>query len=411
MRTANKKLNLIDLFAGCGGLTDGFEQTNKYNTIACIEWETTPCKTLIGRLHDRWNYSDAAKRVIRFDIQRTGELMNGWEDDELYGANQGLRKLVLGKEIHFIVGGPPCQAYSVAGRIRDKNGMKDDYRNYLFESYLRIVEEFNPLLVIFENVPGMLNAKPGGIPVIERIKKAFNRSGYEIVDDLRKYTLINCAEYGVPQLRKRVILVALNKKFFKNNSQKLLLKFYNEIMPEYKTKKVFTVRDAISNLPKFTVAPENYYVEGKLYSHKPHKSKVLNHVPRYHNKRDIGIFRELAVDFGNGREIYKSAEDLKRLYKERTGKSSNLHKYHVLNWNKPSNTIPAHLHKDGLRHIHPDFKQARSITVREAARLQSFDDNFVFLGGQTNQYKMIGNAVPPLLAKFLAEGAYKLLNF
>jgi len=411
MKINNKKLNLIDLFAGCGGLTDGFEQTNKYKTVACVEWETAPCETLIKRLRGKWGYLDAENRVLKFDIRRTKELIDGWREDRIYGTNSGLKKLTLGKKIHLIIGGPPCQAYSIAGRIRDKHGMLYDYRNYLFEGYLAVVKELNPYLIVFENVPGMLTAKPGGVSVTERIKKDFDRLGYETINDLRKYALINCAEYGVPQNRKRVILVGLHRKIFKNNSQKLLLKFYNEILPEYKTKKVSTVRNAIGDLPKFMVASKNYSVKGRNYSHRPYKSKVLNHTPRYHNERDINIFKELAIDFGKGREIYKSAEDLKRLYKERTGKSSNLHKYHVLNWNKPSNTIPAHLHKDGLRHIHPDFKQARSITVREAARLQSFDDDFVFLGSQTDQYKMIGNAVPPLFTKFLAEGVYKLLNF
>ena len=110
----------------------------------------------------------------------------------------------------------------------------------------------------------------------------------------------------------------------------------------------------------------------------------------------------------SGEEKYISSKALIKLYKEKTGKSSKFHKYHVIREDKPSNTIPAHLYKDGLRHIHPDPNQARSITVREAARIQSFEDDFEFLGSKGDQYKMIGNAVPPNFSKLIAETIFKL---
>ena len=110
----------------------------------------------------------------------------------------------------------------------------------------------------------------------------------------------------------------------------------------------------------------------------------------------------LAEDILSGERKYESTEALKELYTKVTGKVSNVHKYHVCEWDKPSNLIPAHLYKDGLRHIHPDSEQARTITVREAARLQTFDDDFCFGNSMTEAYKMIGNAVPPLFAKKLA---------
>jgi DNA (cytosine-5)-methyltransferase 1 len=126
--------------------------------------------------------------------------------------------------------------------------------------------------------------------------------------------------------------------------------------------------------------------------------------------RDIEIFRELATDLSRKDKKYRTVEDLKRLYTEKTGKLSNVHKYYVLEPDKPSNTIVAHLHKDGLRHIHPDPAQARSITVREAARLQSFPDDFTFLGSMGDQYKMIGNAVPPTMARNIAFSLNELLQ-
>ena len=155
-------VNTIDLFAGCGGLTEGFKQSGHYNTIACIEWDKAPCDTLRHNLQKKWNYSDADKRVIQFDIQRTQELIDGWDDPE-YGKSEGLDSLVktYGGTVDLIIGGPPCQAYSVAGRIRDKDGMKNDYRNYLFENYIEIVKHYKPKAFVFENVPGILSARPG----------------------------------------------------------------------------------------------------------------------------------------------------------------------------------------------------------------------------------------------------------
>lgn len=156
-----KKITTIDLFAGCGGLLDGFESSGKYTTISAVEWEKSPCENLAIRLKDKWKYKNADDMVLRFDIQRTEELINGWDDKE-YGKSNGLDNLVKPYgEVDMIIGGPPCQAYSIAGRVRDEHGMRNDYRNYLFESYLAVVKHYNPLIFVFENVPGLLSAKPG----------------------------------------------------------------------------------------------------------------------------------------------------------------------------------------------------------------------------------------------------------
>ena len=179
-----KKIKSIDLFAGCGGLMDGFEQSGLYETIAAVEWEKAPCNNLKYRLMDKWGYMDSDRRVIRFDIQRTDELFNGWENDSDYGDSVGLDCLVEeAKGIDVIIGGPPCQAYSLAGRIRDENGMKDDYRNYLFESYIKVLLRYKPKAFIFENVPGILSAKPGDRYIIDIIKEAFEKAGYKIKEN------------------------------------------------------------------------------------------------------------------------------------------------------------------------------------------------------------------------------------
>lgn len=397
------KLRIVDLFAGCGGLSDGFEQTGLYETLACVEWQREARDTLVKRLKEKWDYKHADDIVFRFDIQRTEDLFNGWSNDPEFGSGVGLKTIVdQSGGLDVIVGGPPCQAYSIAGRVRDENGMNDDYRNFLFESYIKVVDEFKPRAFIFENVPGMLSAKPGGVSIVQRITESFAAVGYEIVDDLKSYALIDCTRYGVAQARKRLVILGVKNAVIREAPQIALHDFYDFILPKYKAKVISTVKDAIEDLPKLYPIEAGTSLEGGRHSHHFQTFEVANHEPRKHNKRDIETFRLLANDIKCGENRYVTVESLKNLYFEITGRRSNIHKYHVLKWNKPSNTIPAHLYKDGLRHIHPDPDQARTITVREAARLQSFDDDFEFLGSPTEQYKMVGNAVPPKFARAIA---------
>lgn len=393
-----KKYNIIDLFSGCGGLLDGFMHTGLYNPIASVEWEIKPVLTLVNRLEKKWKIKNAKDSVIHFDIQRVDELFDGYNDPK-FGKNKGLTKLIGNKTIDFIIGGPPCQAYSVAGRVREKNNMKGDYRNYLFEYYLKIVKRLQPKLFVFENVPGMLSAMPDGTPIIDLIRRDMNDNGYEIIDDIKKYALLDASDFNVPQTRKRVILIGLNKEYFKNKDiQKELRKFYTEIIPKYKGEKKITVEEAIGDLPKCLPTYKN-----TRPSHISPETNITWHVPRYHGLRDVKIFKMLEEDIENGKNEFVDSNKLKDIYNEATGSSTKVHKYHVLRKNEPSTTILAHLHKDGLRFIHYDSEQARSITVREAARLQTFDDDFDFIGSQGDAYKMIGNAVPCKFAEAIAK--------
>lgn len=403
-------LNSIDLFVGCGGLSEGFVQTHKYKMLGAVEWEKAPVDELRHRLKDGWGMSDADERVLRFDIQRTEELFNGWFD-EVYGTSKGLDALLGDDEVDVIIGGPPCQAYSVAGRIRDEYGMKEDYRNYLFESYLKVVQRYQPKAFIFENVPGILSARPGdgSVKIIDLIQKAFSEAGYAVLEDLGK-AIVNMTEYGIPQNRKRIIILGLNKSYYGAKCEEMIERFYKEILPSHKVDEMKTVYDAIGDLPKLFPLSEPIKYNGKKLSHSLPEPEVNGHISRFHNERDIRLFQFLEEDIESGRKQYTDAESLKRLYSMVTGKSSSVHKYYVLRWDEPSNLIPAHLYKDGLRHIHPDSKQGRTITVREAARLQTFPDEYIFHGSQTDSFKMIGNAVPPLFAKKLAESLYTLIG-
>lgn len=403
-------LNTIDLFVGCGGLSEGFEQSRKYKMIGAVEWEPSPVKELRNHLKNRWGIQDSEERVLQFDIQRTEELFNGWKDKK-FGESKGLDALVGNRQLDVIIGGPPCQAYSVAGRIRDEHGMREDYRNYLFESYLKVVQHYKPRVFVFENVPGILSAKPGdgSVRIIDLIQKVFADAGYAVLPDLSN-AIIDMTEYGVPQNRKRIIILGVSKEHYGDKAEAMVEKFYSSYLPEYKIEKKATVRDAIGDLPKLRPLDEPISYLGRKLSHSVSDPLINGHISRFHNKRDIELFKFLEEDIASGRMKYTSAKSLKTLYTKLTGKTSNVHKYYVLRWDEPSNLIPAHLFKDGLRHIHPDPEQARTITVREAARLQTFPDDYYFNCSQTDAFKMIGNAVPPLFAKKVAYAIYHLIQ-
>ena len=298
------KIKMIDLFAGCGGLTEGFMQTDKYNEIAAIEWLKPQVDTLRKRMHDKWNESDSDSRVMQFDIQREEELFNGWNDDPEFGSGIGLDKFVNeAGGIDIIIGGPPCQAYSVAGRVRDENGMKNDYRNYLFEHYLSVVKRYRPKLFVFENVPGILSAAPDGTPITDKIKAEFNAAGYEILADLRN-AVVNASDYGVPQNRSRVVIVGLDKNVY-TSPQETLERFYTVLLPNQKVKHIKTVREAIGDLPACTPHFDEESHKKKI-SHDTPKCDISWHIPRYSNPRDMDTFHILEEDVASGRKEYDS---------------------------------------------------------------------------------------------------------
>tara|TARA_Y100000996_G_scaffold398151_1_gene365915 strand:- start:255 stop:1502 length:1248 start_codon:yes stop_codon:yes gene_type:complete len=410
-----KRFTFIDLFAGCGGLTEGFLQTGEFDGLAHVDWDVSTVNTLRHRLITKWDHKkeDALKRVIHFDTQKSQELVNGkWSESskKMYEnsnhkdiVNKGMNSLIS-EEVDLVIGGPPCQAYSLAGRAQDKNSMKNDYRNFLFESFVDILNVYRPKIFVFENVTGMLSAKPGDIPVTERIYSAFKESGYDVLHpDKMKSAVLSSYDFQVPQKRKRVIIIGINREWNKSNFLNLDT-FYSAIH-QHKSYERKNVIDSIGNLEKFY--PVNKNCNNKKISHSGNSYiKDPNHYPRFHNQRDIKIFEEWIKTNMND----ANTEEKQNFYTHKTGKSSSLVKYRNLEWNNPSNTIVAHLYKDGLLFIHPDPEQSRTITVREAALLQSFPEDFEFIGSMGANYKMIGNAVPPNMAKSIGIAIARVLK-
>ena len=408
-----KKYTFIDLFAGCGGLSEGFLQTGKFKGLAHVEWESPMVNTLRQRLIDKWNHSeeDAEKRVIKFDVQKTEELINGhWTEETkaLYGKEnhpdiiaKGLKGLV-GESVDLIIGGPPCQAYSIAGRAQSPTGMKFDYRNYLFESFVKIVDAFKPKLFVFENVPGLLSACPGDIPVRVRIFEAFKAIGYDIRTPENLKNSVFCAEdYDVPQKRNRVIIIGTQ-----HDSGLDVEELYRSLESHKSKKPHRTVKEAIGRMPKLYPKKEVIRVGRNNVSHEQREGDVVDlHIPRYHGERDQRLFKEW---LSNNMNTYSQQEKM-NFYTKITGHTSNHIKYRNLEWDKPSPTIVAHLYKDGYMFIHPDIEQLRTITIREAALLQSFPIDYKFVASNPYCYKMIGNAVPVLFAKGIAEAIYDVL--
>lgn len=412
---SKKKYTFIDLFAGCGGLSEGFLQTGRYKALAHVEWEKPMVDTLRHRLVTKWDETkdDAKKRVVLFDIQKTDELINGFWSDEantIYGLqnsdivkSSGLKGIVGKKHVDLIIGGPPCQAYSIHGRATDKDSMNNDYRNYLFESFCKVVDAFRPDIFVFENVAGLLSAKPGGIPVRNRIYDAFTAIGYKIKTPKDMHNaLYDAADFNVPQHRPRVIILGVRQ-----DSGFDLDNLYKSIEQERNLKVKMTVRDAIGQLPALYPLPtqikEGRYIRSHQLNPNP---EITQHEARNHAPRERAIFKEWVENSMN----HISHQAMIEYYFEKTGHKTLYQKYKSLEWDKPSHTVVAHLSKDGYMFIHPDPKQQRSITIREAACLMTFPMDYQFLGSTLYNYKMIGNAVPVNFASAIARGIYKALD-
>lgn len=393
---AKNKYTFIDLFAGCGGLSEGFYRLG-FRALAHVEINHWACETLRRRMR-YYGYKNVDKEVIEHDITASDII-------------EKIEEAVGGRNVDIIIGGPPCQAYSTAGRVRDAQGMATDPRNYLFESYVKILEHYSPKFFVFENVTGLLSAKVDGSSIFPRIIQALGHN-YDVISD-PAILVHNTADYGVPQIRKRVIIMGVRKDINKISVEDL----YNEVIKTHwspdtseeerlRKKKFVDVKQAIGDLP--SVEPgcdastdDFYYPCNNDFLKRIGKKGIhplRDHIARNHNALDRERFTVMIHNhwtFGQlRREMPQYEHEHARLFDN---------SYVVQWWDLPSKTILAHIHKDGFQFIHPDEKQARSFTVREAARIQSFPDDFEFAGSRGEKYKQIGNAVPPLFAEALAK--------
>ena len=401
--SARKKYTFIDLFSGCGGLSEGFYRMG-FTALAHVEINHWACETLRKRMA-YYGYSNIEREVIEKDITSADIVTD-------------IDNAVAGRSVDVIIGGPPCQAYSTAGRVRDAKGMASDPRNFLFESYVRILEHYHPKFFVFENVTGLLSAKVNGKPILPSIMKALG-TAYKFISD-PAILVHNTADYGVPQIRKRIIIMGVRKDIDKIEA----IDLYNDVLkthwspetPEEKRKglkKFVSVKDAIGDLPpvepgedastnSYDYPCNNGFLKriGKAGVH-----PLMDHIARKHNALDRERF---AVMISNRWTFGQLRKEMPQYEHEHARVFDN--SYVVQWWDLPSKTILAHIHKDGFQFIHPDGNQTRSFTVREAARIQSFPDDFEFAGSRGEKYKQIGNAVPPLFAEALAKSIKKNLG-
>ena len=401
--SARKKYTFIDLFSGCGGLSEGFYRMG-FTALAHVEINHWACETLRKRMA-YYGYSNIDREVIEKDITSADILTD-------------IDNAVAGRSVDVIIGGPPCQAYSTAGRVRDAKGMASDPRNFLFESYVKILEHFQPKFFVFENVTGLLSARVNGKPIMPSIMSALGNA-YKLIND-PNILVHNTADYGVPQIRKRIIIMGVRKDI----TTKEAMDLYNGVVkthwnPETDLverkglKKFVSVKEAIGDLPSVEpgedASTNSYdYPCNNAFLKRIGKAGIyplMDHIARKHNALDRERF---AIMINNHWSFGQLRKEMPQYEHEHARVFDN--SYVVQWWDLPSKTILAHIHKDGFQFIHPDGNQARSFTVREAARIQSFPDDFEFAGSRGEKYKQIGNAVPPLFAEALAKSIKKNLS-
>ena len=365
-------LKMVDLFCGAGGLSLGFTQEGFVTSLANDIEEC--CVDTYAHNHPETPRDHIVLGDIKDLVKNLDELLNG-------------------RTVDIVVGGPPCQGFSMANRQR----LIDDPRNYLYKNYVEVVKKIHPKFFVMENVKGMLS-------VAEQVKEDFYAIGYSV-----DYHILNAKRFGVPQNRERLIYIGNclgidNEQIFND------IFTFSENIPEY------NLKDALFALRKLEASRiKNSTEKGSMESgYKIEKNNnteindyisyinqgrivnvVLNHKARYNNERDIEIFGRM--EQGDRSDDPKIADIMP--YTRRNGIFKD--KYFKLENDKVCKTITAHMKFDCNMYIHPT--QARGLTPREAARVQSYPDDYFFRGAYTKTYMQIGNSVPPLLGRAIAH--------
>jgi len=400
------KLTFIDLFAGCGGLSEGFIQAG-FKPIAHVEMNKDACDTLKTRT--AFHYLKENERVDEYYEYLKGKISRDelWSKVPLHLIKSVINKEIspktlpeifevidkelLNNKVDLVIGGPPCQAYSVAGRAR-KN-MNDDPRNHLYKHYVKFLKRYKPKMFVFENVPGILSASNG--EYLEKIFKAVKREGYNL-----EKKVLNAKNFNVLQDRKRVIIIGWRKE----------LKFE---YPKFEEKEIqFEVLTHLfSDLPKLKSGQGEWNVSKYVKNTNTYLESTgirngidftTQHIARFNNENDLKIYRIAVEKWISENKRLNYAELPKELIKHSNTKTFS-NRFQVVNHKGISHTVVAHICADGHYYIHPDINQNRSITVREAARIQSFPDDYFFESSRTAAFKQIGNAVPVLMAKGIAD--------
>lgn len=406
-----KTYTIIDLFAGAGGLSEGFSQAG-FVPIAHVEMDNNACNTLRtrccyhylrskgqlelyygyikGEISRQTLYTSVPTNII--DAVINVEISN----DTIDCTFEKIRKLTKGRSVDLIIGGPPCQAYSLLGRHRKE--MEDDPRTLLYLQYGKFLEEFKPKGFVFENVPGLLSAKKG--EHFKNLQVYFKELGYNV-----HFQMLNAADYGVLQNRKRIILVGWKNEQdhgFPNISTYRSEAIVNDILSDLPILKAGDVK----NVSPYIGQTNTYLEKSGIRSNEDFF--VTQNISRPVNENDASIY-DYAIKTWNNKRVRVKYTDLPQKVRTQKNEDSFLDRFKVVDGNGLSHTIVAHLAKDGHYYIHPCLELCRSISVREAARMQSFPDNFYFEGSRSAMFKQIGNAVPVLMAKKIAESIKDLL--
>lgn len=380
----------VDLFAGAGGLSWGFQQAG-FVMAAGIDNDVDACETHAANL--------LSKTLCR-DIQTI-------KDPCALMEELGIPR------VDVIVGGPPCQGFSLAGRAKvrslSKNLQDEIYaRNYLYREFVRFVGALKPLFFVMENVPHLSSFSDGVIA--QAIENDFNALGYRVYHEL-----LEAAHYGVPQTRRRLFFIGTRIGWVYRRPRAT----HGTALP------LRTLADAISDLPAVSSpslmeelryvprerpdlrVTKDYVALMRSAMPPPQRDRVFDHVVRPVRHDDTEIFQSMRPG-----DRYRDIDARYRRYeiKRVDGDEYFADRYYKLRWDQPCVTITAHMAKDGYRYIHPDNDQPRTLSVREAARIQSFPDHFRFAGYRTSRFRQVGNAVPPLLAEAIARALARAIR-